>query len=278
MLGKSKRLNRIFNECGNIIITPLDHGITVGPIVGLENMDETLGEIVDLPIDSIIAHKGVIRQNYDLLSGRKLGLIMHLSCSTTIGGFDLRKIRSASVDEALAMGCDGVSVHVNLGNESESYMLEDFANISEECMKKGMPLIAMMYARGPKIENEYDVKYVKHMARIAEELGADIVKVNYTGDIESFREVVEGCQIPVVIAGGEKQDNIKTLRMINDAMIAGAKGISIGRNIFQQEDKELILKAIRDIVYDRVDINIVIDRYIKSEKLKMLNMEVAITL
>ncbi|MGL5087830.1 MAG: 2-amino-3,7-dideoxy-D-threo-hept-6-ulosonate synthase, partial [Clostridium sp.] len=200
-----------------------------------------------------------------------------LSCSTNVGGFDLKKIRSASVDEAIAMGCDGVSIHVNIGNEAESYMLEDFANISEECSKKGMPLIAMMYARGPEIENEYDVKYVKHIARIAEELGADIVKVNYTGDIEGFREVVQGCQIPVVIAGGEKQDNIKTLIMINDAMIAGARGISIGRNIFQQEDKELILKAIKDIVYNRADIDMVIDRYMKLERLKELNMEVAIT-
>lgn len=275
MLGKSKRLSRIFNDCGNIIITPLDHGITVGPIDGLENTKRTLKEIVDLPVDSIIAHKGVIRQNYDLLSGREVGLIMHLSCSTTIGGFDLKKIRSASVDEAVAMGCDGVSIHVNLGNDSEGYMLEDFANISEECSRKGMPLIAMMYARGPEIENECDVKYVKHIARVAEELGADIVKVNYTGDIKGFKEVVEGCQIPIVIAGGEKQDNIKTLIMINDAMEAGARGISIGRNIFQQKDKKLMLKAIREIVYHRTDINTVIDRYIRLQE---LSREVAITL
>ena len=102
------------------------------------------------------------------------------------------------------VGADAVSVHVNLGAEDEKTMLRILGAIAREAMEWGMPLLAMMYTRGPKVKNEYDVRWVKHAARVGAELGADIVKVVYTGSPETFREVVEGCFVPVVIAGGEK--------------------------------------------------------------------------
>jgi DhnA family fructose-bisphosphate aldolase class Ia len=113
-----------------------------------------------------------------------------------------------------------------------------------------MPLLAMMYTRGPKVKNEYEVKLVKHAARVGAELGADIVKVVYTGSAESFKEVVEGCFVPVVIAGGEKMGNDEDIiEMIKGAMTAGAAGVSIGRNVFQHKDPEKIVQAISKIVH-----------------------------
>jgi DhnA family fructose-bisphosphate aldolase class Ia len=102
-----------------------------------------------------------------------------------------------------------------------------------------MPLLAMMYTRGPKVANEYDVNLVKHAARVGAELGADIVKVVYTGSAESFGEVVEGCFVPVVIAGGEKMDSDEDIvEMVKGAMAAGAAGVSIGRNVFHTEPED----------------------------------------
>jgi DhnA family fructose-bisphosphate aldolase class Ia len=155
--------------------------------------------------------------------------------------------------QAIKLGADGVSVHVNLGDMNEDKMLEDLGKISEKCLEWGMPLIAMMYARGEHIENPFDPETVAHCARVAAELGADIVKVAYTGDPETFRRVTEGCPIPVVIAGGPKMSNDREiLEMVEGAMKAGAKGVSIGRNAFQHDDPEKIVRAIAAIVHEGV--------------------------
>ena len=113
-----------------------------------------------------------------------------------------------------------------------------------------MPLLAMMYARGPKIKNQYDPAMVKHAARVGAELGADIVKVPYTGTPETFRDVAEGCFVPVVIAGGEKMDTDEDiLEMVKGATDAGGAGVSIGRNVFQHRDPSKIVRAISRIVH-----------------------------
>jgi fructose-bisphosphate aldolase/2-amino-3,7-dideoxy-D-threo-hept-6-ulosonate synthase len=117
-------------------------------------------------------------------------------------------------------------------------------------MEWGMPLLAMMYARGPKIKDETAVEAVKLAARVGAELGADIVKTTYTGDPDSFREVVEGCPVPVVIAGGSKLNDLETLNMIEGAMKAGAAGLSVGRNVFQHEHPDRLVRAACAIVHE----------------------------
>jgi DhnA family fructose-bisphosphate aldolase class Ia len=112
-----------------------------------------------------------------------------------------------------------------------------------------MPLIVMAYPRGPKITNSYDPKVIGHAARVATELGADIVKCSYTGDIDSFREVVRGALAPVIIAGGPKMDSdLDILNMVHDSLEAGGHGVSIGRNVFQHKDVEGMTRAISEIV------------------------------
>jgi DhnA family fructose-bisphosphate aldolase class Ia len=108
----------------------------------------------------------------------------------------------------------------------------------------------MMYPRGPAIKNSNDVAFVKHVSRIGAELGADIVKTNYTGSIESFREVVQGCPVPVVIAGGPKVNTEEdVLRMVLGSIRAGGVGVSLGRNIFQHKNPEAMAKAVGAIVH-----------------------------
>ncbi len=116
-------------------------------------------------------------------------------------------------------------------------MLQGLGYVAGKCDEWGIPLLAMMYPRGKKVRSEYDVDVVKHAARIGAELGADIVKTNYTGSPETFKEVVEGCPVPVIIAGGPKMDSEKELlEMIEGSLEAGGKGVAIGRNVFQSQD------------------------------------------
>ena len=251
MIGKNIRLGRIMDRnSGRTVIIPMDHGVTVGPMAGLIKMEETIHAVAMGGANAIIIHKGLV-QTYSRRSGEKMGLIIHLSASTKMASAPNSKMIVCSIEEAMKLGADGISVHVNLGSEDERYMLRDLGSTAKLAMEWGMPLLAMMYTRGPKVEDEYDVKMVKHAARVGAELGADIVKVVYTGSPESFREVVEGCFVPVVIAGGEKMETERdVLEMVKGAMEAGGAGVSIGRNVFQHKEPDRIVQAISKIVHD----------------------------
>jgi len=148
-----------------------------------------------------------------------------------------------------------VSVHVNLGAEYEQEMLADLGMVAENCAEWGMPLLVMIYPRGKDIKDSFDVEHIKQCARTATELGADIVKTNYTGDIDSFREVTRGSLAPVVIAGGPKMDSDeRILQMVKDSIEAGGKGVSIGRNVFQHRNIVGITRAISGIVLHDLEV------------------------
>ena len=191
MIGKKIRLERIIDrDSGRTVIVPMDHGVTVGPIAGLQDMRTTVGKIVAGGANAILMHKGIVRAGHRG-AGKDIGLIIHLSGSTTMSPDPNAKELVCTVEEALRLGADAVSVHINLGAETDREMLGQLGFISERCLQWQIPLIAMMYTRGKKIKSEFDVKNVKHAARVGAELGADIIKCVYTGSVESFREVVE---------------------------------------------------------------------------------------
>ncbi len=249
-IGKQIRLERIMNRnTGKTVIVPMDHGVTVGPIPGLIRLDETINKVAEGGANAIVEHSGMVGIGHRRY-GRDIGLIIHLSGSTSLAPDPNHKVIVCSVEKAIKLGADAVSIHINLGAEDESEMLRDFGFISETCFEWGMPLLAMVYPRGRKAPDERDADAVKLAARVAGELGADIVKVPYTGDPESFSKVVEGSPIPVVIAGGSKGDEEETLRTIEEVMQAGAAGLSMGRNAFQHETPERFVRAACMIVHE----------------------------
>lgn len=250
MIGKAIRLERIIDRnSGKTVIVPMDHGVTIGPVEGLADMRTTVSKVVSGGANGILMHKGMVRAGHRG-SGRDVGLIIHLSAGTSLSPFPNVKELVCTVEEAVKLGADAVSIHVNLGAETENEMLRQFGLVSERCREWQVPLVAMVYPRGPKIENEYDVTYVKQAARVGAELGADIVKVSYTGSVESFRQVVDGCPIPVVIAGGEKMGSDEEIfRMVEGALEAGAAGLSIGRNAFQHATPDKMIAALCDMVH-----------------------------
>lgn len=256
MIGKNIRLERVMNrDSGNMVMIPMDHGVTMGPIPGLIDMAETIDRVVEGGADSVLMHKGMIGPGHRG-SGQDVGLVVHMSASTELSEEPNRKVQSCRVEEAIRLGADAVSIHVNLGAEQEAEMLRKFGHVSREAQKWGMPLLAMMYPRGPKISDPYDADVLAHGARVGAELGADIIKCNYTGDPDSFRRVVEGCPVPVVIAGGEKTDTVRhVLEMVRGSMEAGGRGVSFGRNVFQAEDPSRMVEAIARLVHEGADVD-----------------------
>ena len=250
MTGKKIRMGRIMDRhSGKTVIIPMDHGVTMGPMDGLIRMKETIHAVARGGANAIVIHKGLVEMGHSR-NEKGLGLIVHLSASTKLASDSNCKIMVCTVEEAIRLGADAVSVHVNLGAEDEKAMLKDLGVIAKEAMDWGMPLLAMMYTRGPKVENEFDVRWVRHAARVGAELGADMVKVVYTGSPETFQEVVEGCFVPVVIAGGEKMGSDQDiLELVKGAVAAGGAGVSIGRNVFQHKDPAKIIQAICTIVH-----------------------------
>lgn len=153
------------------------------------------------------------------------------------------------------MGADAVSVHVNVGAENEPEQLQALGETAETCAAWGLPLFAMMYPRGPKIKNQHDPELVAFAARVGAELGADIIKTVYTGNINTFQKVIRGCPVPVVIAGGPKMATPRdVLKMAEDAIKAGAIGASIGRNIFQHRNPTAMTRALSRIVHEETSV------------------------
>jgi fructose-bisphosphate aldolase/2-amino-3,7-dideoxy-D-threo-hept-6-ulosonate synthase len=217
---------------------------------GLIDMRKTVDEVSNGGATAVLMHKGLIRYSYRQ-SGRDVGLIMHLSASTDLGPNRNSKVQITTIEEAIKYGADAVSIHINFGSEDEPSMLEQAGKISEQCTDWGMPLIIMAYPRGPEIKNSFDPEAIAHCARAASEIGADLVKVSYTGDIDTFRDVCKGALAPVLIAGGPQMgSDLEILNMVHDSMEAGGRGVSIGRNVFQNRNVRGITKAISSIVLD----------------------------
>jgi len=224
----------------------MDHGVASGPVKGLVNMEEIVNQLLKGEVDAVVLHRGIAKH----VDVGKAGLIVHLSGITKLGPDPNNKVQVCSVEEALRIGADAVSVHINMGAQQEDKMLVKLGRVADDCDKYGVPLLAMMYPRGPKIQNEHAVEVVAHAARLGAELGADVIKTNYTGDIETFKEVVQGCPVPVIIAGGPKAETVReVLQMVYDSIKAGGSGLSIGRNVFQHENPTLMVKALSAIVH-----------------------------
>lgn len=249
--GKDVRLSRITRK-GRMLCIPMDHSLTVGPIAGLESPEETINEIARGGATAFLVQKGIIKS---LSKPFPIGMIIQLSASTTLGMAPNRKVLIASVLESIRLGVDAISIHVNIGGKEEPEMLQQLGMVSDECDSYSVPFIAMMYPRGENIKDPSDPEVVAHVARIGAEAGADIVKTVYTGNPETFREVVRKCPVPVVLAGGSKAESDEALlRMTQDVMKAGAMGVTYGRNVFQHKNPMLITRALKMVVIDKASV------------------------
>jgi len=236
------RLRRIARPDGACLMVPLDHGISLGPAPGLADPRVPLDAAARGGATCVTLHKGLVPLAAPFAD--RLGILLHLSASTDGAPDPHDKRLVATPTEASRMGCDGVSIHVNIGSLTEARQLEEAGRVSRECADLGVPLVTMAYPRGPKVTNPHDPKLVAHAARLACELGADAVKVPYTGSADTFREVVQGCPVPVLVAGGAQKGDFEALLGVLDPdIVLRAAGASIGRNVFQHPDPKAAVAA-----------------------------------
>lgn len=237
MDGKRRRLGRLFNrQSGKTLMVPIDHGVTMGPAAGLENPQQLINSLVSLGVNAVIGHKGVLKHFHDSLSDTPF--ILHLSGSTNLGDDPGYKAVVGDVEAAVAMGADAVSIHITLGHAHEREMLADFGRISTQCDRFGMPLLAMLYLDKSVSASGEGLLPELHGVRVAQELGADIIKLADPGDDGLLAEIVTSLQVPVVVGGGARQESAAFLQRINAMMASGISGIAVGRNIFQSADIE----------------------------------------
>jgi fructose-bisphosphate aldolase/2-amino-3,7-dideoxy-D-threo-hept-6-ulosonate synthase len=253
--GTNSRIERI-STAGRYLVVPMDHGITLGPVTGLRDIESTIDGITSGGADAILTQKGMAPRVHPNKNGA--GYIVHLNGSTAVGPDSNDKRTTGSVEEAIRVGADAVSFHINVGSDSEPDQITELGELTERAARFGIPVLAMAYARGPDID-ESDAETLGHAVRLAEELGADVVKTGYSGDAESFEYVVESTRLPVVIAGGSRGTDRETLEMVRGAMDAGAAGVSMGRSIFQHEDPEAITRAVSALIHRDADVETAID-------------------
>ena len=241
------RNRRLYRHGDGLLVVPMDHAVTDGPIAG--DLDRLVGAVAANGADAVVLHKGSVRR-IDPRWFDRTSLVIHLSAGTTTAPDPHARCLVAGVEEALRLGADAVSVHVNVGARQQQQQLADLGAVAERCERWGLPLLAMMYPRGPKVRDPHDPERIAHAAAIAAELGADLVKTPYPGSVAALRQVVLGCPIPVLVAGGPARPNpADLLTFARDVLRAGAGGLAAGRNIFHHADPGAITRRLAALVH-----------------------------
>ncbi len=248
------RLRRLQGPGGRYFLLAMDHGLPAGPLPGLEDPVGLVRRIRGAPVTALIANPGIVSRLAPYLDPSR-GLIVHLSGGTVLGPRPSSKIVSASVEAALALGADSVSVQIHFGDPEEARMLFDAGRIVDEATACGLPVLAMAYPPSALGGRSEDVSAARHAARAAAELGASVVQTTYMGG--SLSDVVRSCPAPVVVSGGPRVATEEGwLEDIRQAIATGAAGVSAGRNLFQQSDPAAFAARIGDVVFrpsDRAD-------------------------
>ncbi len=217
-----------------------------------ENVDpKKVLEIADSGFfTGVILQKG-IAEKYYFGQNYKVPLIVKLNGKTNlVKDIDPYSPQVCSVAEAISYGAKAVGYTIYVGSEFESKMTEEFGKIEQEAEEAGLPVIAWMYPRGKNVADENDPKVIAYAARVGLELGADIIKVRYTGDPKSFNWVVKSAgETKVVAMGGSKEDEQGFLTKTKIIMEQGAIGLAVGRNVWQSEKPLAIVKKISDIIW-----------------------------
>lgn len=256
-VGRSLRLKRVIDPTGSSVICALDHGMTSPTFLEpLADIRTRTAEAVAGGANVIMMSKGMIRIAEPSF-GPTTSLALLLSASARPDDSRPQIVNVAYVEEALRLGADAVVLFTALDGEDEADMIRILSAVGRECAALGMPFIAeaefpTTYASVEELKQQYGFDYLCRNVRLCAELGADIVKTNWPGDIESFRRLVEAANgVPVVLAGGSRLEDLELLTRVEGAMEVGAIGCSVGRNIFMHRSPEALTRALSRVIRER---------------------------
>ena len=245
--GLRNRLSRIINpKTGRTVMLAVDHGYFQGPTSGLQKPGETIKPLMPYA-DSLMLTRGVLRATIDPNSS--IPIVLRVSGGTSILSELSNEGLTTSFEEAVRLNVAAVTLSIFVGGEYERQTLLSLGKLVDEGNKYGIPVLAVT-AVGREMAR--DARYLGLACRIASELGAHFVKTYYC---ENFEKVVEGCPVPLVIAGGKKLPEREALQMAHDAVSRGASGVDMGRNIFQSDCPVGMIKAVRSIVQKNASVD-----------------------
>ena len=250
-LGKQIRLSRLFSHpSGRLCSLAVDHfvGYNKGLPVGLRNVPETLAKLVDLKPDAVTMVKGMAMHAWPPYAGKVPLIISSICFSADDAVFE----KIARPHEALRLGADAIAVAIGVCGPNEGKYIKFLSDAVEEADPLGLPVMAHIYPRdfsgAPRIV--HDPERILWAVRCGLECGADVIKVPYTGDVASFREIVASSPTPVVAAGGPKCETLdEALEMMRQVVEAGGRGATIGRNIWGAPDPAEALRKFQAVIH-----------------------------
>jgi class I fructose-bisphosphate aldolase len=260
--GISIRMSRIFNEkSGRSVVVALDHGIALGAIAGLENLGERIEQVMSGKPEGVLLNPGAIRRYGHLLTGREapaaiLAVDFPMFHSYPGGETIDGQVPTISAEEAARLGADMVKICMIFGQEKTSRQIMNFefvAKTIEKCHRVGLPVMVEPTTWGLGLEGKEtkDAHLLAGMARMAFEIGADVVKSDFPNDPYEMKKIAEACPVPIVLLGGSKSLDIETmLRDVLVCMQRGAAGVTFGRNVWQHPEPGKMIRAIQSIVHD----------------------------
>lgn len=242
--GMQNRMSQLIQSDGHCFFLPIDHGYFQGPTTCLEKPGETIKPLLPY-CDALFVTRGILRSSID--PTRTKPIILRVSGATSIVGKDLaNESITTSIDEIIRLNATAVGISIFVGSDYERESLTNLAELVNQCETYGIPVMAVT-AVGKELEKR-DARYLALASRIAAELGARVVKTYWCKD---FDKVVNGCPVPVVMAGGPKCDTeLEVLEFVHDGMQKGAAGINLGRNVWQNPHPVAMMRALRAIVHE----------------------------
>ena len=245
--GMQNRLSRIIKPgSGRTVMLAVDHGYFLGPTSGLEQLGETVKPLLPYA-DTLMLTRGALR--YDIDPGTDIPIVLRVSSGNSVLKEDLSDEKLAvSLEEAVRLNVSGVAYSIYVGSPNEHQTLIEFSHMINMAENYGIPSLAVTAVGKDMVRN---LRYLSLASRMAAELGARFVKTYYC---EDFHKLVEACPVPVVIAGGKKQPERDALQMAFNAIKDGAKGVDMGRNIFQSECPVAMIQAVRSVVHKESEV------------------------
>lgn len=249
MTGLEYRMKRIIKpDTQRSLMIAVDHGYALGPMTGIEDIAGTIS-ILDATerVDAWLLTKGIFRHAFN--PAGTPGVILRSSGGATITGPDLsNEGLVTSVEEGLSLGADAMAVSAFIGSENERETLIGLSRTADACHRWNVPLLGVIGLGKALGDKKNDPNYLALSARVAVEHGADMIKTYYTE--LGFEDVVAGCPVPVMIAGGPQcETDLDTLEMIHKALQSGARGIIMGRNIWQSRHPAALLNAVWHLIH-----------------------------
>ncbi len=241
--GMANRMAQLIQPDGHALFLPVDHGYFQGPTRRLEEPRKTIEPLLPYA-DAIFITRGVLRSSVKAESAKPV--ILRVSGGTSMVGKDLANEGiTTSMEEAIRLNVSAVGISIFVGSDYEKESLLNLSKLVDDGEKYGIPVMAVT-AVGKELEKR-DARYLALSCRIAAELGARVVKTYWC---EDFENVVRGCPVPVVMAGGPQVDSeLGVFEFVHDGMQRGAIGVNLGRNVWQNDFPVAMIKAIRALVH-----------------------------